>query len=122
MKESVEFDLYVARKLHAKYENAKDRGIEFALSFRSMKNLMSAKKCYYTGIPLTRPEPGKTLKASDITIDRIDSTKGYVSGNVVACCNIANNMKAMAEGGGIHGLKAAKRIFDKSIKRLKENK
>jgi Fe2+ or Zn2+ uptake regulation protein len=27
------------------------------------------------------------------TIDRIDSTKGYIEGNIVICCNIVNTMK-----------------------------
>lgn len=116
------FDLYVARKMEGKANNARQRGIEFNLSFTAMRNLLMAKKCYYTGIPLTRPKAGCDLKASDLTIDRIDNTKGYVHGNVVACCHAANNMKAMAEGGGIAGLKAAEKIFSKSIKRIKEAK
>lgn len=116
------FDLYVARKMQSKFNNARDRGIEFNLSFAAMRNLLRAKKCYYTGIPLTRAEKGAELRASDLTIDRIDNTKGYVHGNVVACCHAANNMKAMAEGGGIAGLKAAEKIFSKSIKRIKEAK
>lgn len=116
------FDLYVAKKLAAKAKNAKDRGIEFGLTFQSMKNLMKAKRCYYTGIVLTTPEgvqPDQTgNKASDRTIDRIDGSKGYVPGNVVACCNAANNIKAQLEGAGLVGLKAGRSIFDKSIKRI----
>lgn len=115
------FDLKVARKMKNKAANALERGIEFNLSFTAMKNLLKSKKCYYTGITLTHAE-GRELKASDLTIDRIDATKGYVHGNVVACCHAANNMKAMAEGGGIAGLKAAEKIFSKSIKRIKEAK
>lgn len=117
------FDLYVARKMQGKAHNARDRGIEFNLSFAAMRNLLRSKKCYYTGIALTRPESGSTtLKASDLTIDRIDSSKGYVHGNVVACCHAANQMKSFAEGAGIAGLKAAEKIFSKSIKRIEESK
>lgn len=113
-----EFDLYVASKLRSKANNAKTRGIEFKLTFTSMRNILKARKCYYTGITLTKPENEGALKGSDLTIDRIDSTKGYIPGNVVACCHAANQMKSFAEGAGIKGLKTAKKIFSKSIKRI----
>lgn len=118
------FDLKVANKLRRKAEDAKRRGIEFGLTFQSMKNLMAAKRCYYTGIPLTEPvglQDGDTGRApSDRTIDRIDGTKGYIPGNVVACCNAANNIKAQLEGAGLQGLKAGRAIFTKSIKRIEK--
>lgn len=118
------FDLKVAKKLASKAKDAKSRGIEFGLTFQSMKNLMSAKKCYYTGITLTEPaglqddQVSFGRLASDRTIDRIDGSKGYVPGNVVACCNAANNIKSQLEGAGLSGLKAGRSIFDKSIKRI----
>lgn len=117
-----QFDLKVANKLRRKAQDAKTRGIEFALTFQSMKNLMKAKRCYYTGIVLTEPaglQDGDTGRgASDRTIDRIDGSKGYIPGNVVACCNAANNIKAQLEGAGLTGLKAGRSIFDKSIRRI----
>ncbi|QHZ59800.1 HNH endonuclease [Alteromonas phage vB_AmeM_PT11-V22] len=105
------FDVMVARKLSSKYNNAKERGIEFGLSFTSVKNIMKAKKCYYTGLPLTK----RTL-----TIDRIDSNKGYVKGNVVACHTDANSFKNIIESGhnGLDLKQATKLIskWNKSIK------
>jgi hypothetical protein len=114
-----EFDLYAAKHLVWKAENAKKRGIEFNLTVASMKNLLSAKRCFYTGIGLTK-STGKEdeLKLSDFTIDRIDGSKGYVKGNVVACCHAANQMKNQFESLGIVGLKAGRNIFDKAIKRI----
>jgi len=119
--DDVVWDLMVANRFRNKYKNSKDRGIEFSLSFRAMKNLLSAKKCYYTGLLLTNPEgpeEGK-MKPSDLTIDRIDCKRGYVSGNVVACSNAANQLKAQFEQAGIAGLKAGENVFKKSIKRIK---
>jgi len=116
-----QWDCYVARKLNAKANNAKDRGIEFNLSFQAMKNLLSANKCYYTGIVLSKPDAG-AQKANDLTIDRIDCTKGYVRGNVVACSYAANQLKAQFESAGLVGLKAGENVFKKSIKRIKEMK
>ena len=45
--------------------------------------------CYYTGIPMTG-EPGNL---DNVSIDRIDSTKPYIEGNVVICCEAINIMK-----------------------------
>ena len=45
-------------------------------------------KCYYTGVPLKIGN-----KLTNPTIDRIDSSKGYIIGNVVICTEIANIMK-----------------------------
>lgn len=116
-----EFDLYAAKHLVWKAENAKKRGIEFNLTVASMKNLLSAKRCFYTGIGLTKStgkEENGELRLSDFTIDRIDGSKGYVKGNVVACCHAANQMKNQFESLGIVGLKAGRNIFDKAIKRI----
>lgn len=122
---ATEFDLYAAKHLVWKAENAKKRGIEFNLTIASMKNLLSAKCCFYTGIHLTKSsgkEANGELKLSDFTIDRIDGSKGYVKGNVVACCHAANQMKNQFESLGIVGLKAGRNIFDKAIKRIEGKK
>lgn len=116
-----EFDLYAAKHLVWKSENAKKRGIEFDLSITSMKNLLGSKRCFYTGIGLTKSSGKEAeLKLSDFTIDRIDGTKGYVKGNVVACCHAANQMKNQFESLGMVGLKAGRAIFDKAIKRIEK--
>ena len=115
-----QFDLYCADKLRRKADNARERGIVFEMTFQSMKNILSAKKCYYTGLPLTRTRHAQfPVRASDLTIDRIDSTKGYVKGNVVACSHAANQLKSQVEGVGIAGFEMGIRVFSKSIKRIK---
>lgn len=115
-----EFELYCAKHLIWKSENAKKRGIDFTLSFTSMKNLMSAKRCYYTGLPLTKSDGSGEMRLSDATIDRIDGSKGYIAGNVVACCHGANQMKGQFEAMGVKGLKIGRGIFDKAIKRIED--
>lgn len=90
-----------------------------------MRNLMLAKNCAYTGLPLTEPVPGGPRKASDRTIDRVDATRGYVKGNVVACCHAVNHMKGQVErsigGTGLVGLKMVNKVFNKTIKRIEKN-
>lgn len=116
-----EFDLYVARKLSKKASNARERGIGFSMTFASMKNLLSAKRCYYTGVLLELPKSGQVYQAPNaLTIDRIDSSKPYEAGNVVACCNAFNNMKGQAEAAGIEGLKLVAKAFGKAVKRMEK--
>lgn len=86
-------DIAIAEKYLNKVKNAKDRNIPFNLSLTSFKNIQRAKKCYFTGIDLvdTPDQPNSR------TIDRIDPTKGYEKGNVVACSLAANKFKAIIE-------------------------
>lgn len=118
----VAFEKRVARKFLAKMYDAEKRGLEFTLSLKSIENLMKAEYCYYTGFKLTEPksEEGSFQIATDRTIDRIDASKGYVKGNVVACSFAANQLKSMCEGGGIAGYKMGERVFRKTLKRIQE--
>ena len=78
-------DLQVAKKLISMHKTAAERGIKFDLPFLSLKNLLRAKRCYYTGELFT--------KANPVTVDRVDSSLGYVKGNVVACTHDFNSRK-----------------------------
>lgn len=91
-------EVNIAKKFINKAKNAESRGIVFELSFQSFKNLMRAKKCFYTRTLLTNQtsEDG-VQKPTDRTIERVDSSKGYVKGNCVACCHEANRWKAYFE-------------------------
>lgn len=89
-------DLEIAKRFISKAQNARDRGIEFTLPFTSFKNLMRAKRCFYTGVPMIRPD-GAAQTANSVTVDRVDASKGYVAGNVVACCFAFNQAKATME-------------------------
>lgn len=90
-------DTLIAEKYLNKYHNARNMKIEFNLSFTSFKNLMNSKKCYYTGVQMTTKLSGKTIKGTDRTVDRLDSNKGYIKGNVVACCHTVNKIKGTLE-------------------------
>ena len=81
-------DLEVARKMLKIFQSANDRNLEFDLSFKTVKRLMSYKKCYYTGKEFKEDGPlGRSF-------DRVDSSKGYIEGNVVACTIDINQKKS----------------------------
>jgi hypothetical protein len=82
-------DLIIAKKLVSLSISAKARGIEFDLSLQSLRNIHRARKCFYTGTVFIN----KSNHPLSRTIDRVDNSKGYVVGNVVACTKIFNNKK-----------------------------
>ena len=81
-------DVEVAKKLLNIYQSAMDRKLEFNLSFESVKTLLKFPTCYYTGRKFDNDGPYSR------SIDRIDSSKGYVEGNVVSCTIDINGKKS----------------------------
>jgi hypothetical protein len=77
-------DYKIATKYLSLQQSAKSRNLEFNLSLTSLKNIYRAKRCYFSGVILT---------SSTVTIDRVDNTKGYVKGNIVACHKRVNQRK-----------------------------
>lgn len=81
-------DLEVAKKMLKIHQSAIDRSLEFNLGFDSVKKLLSYSNCYYTNRKFE--SEGNYARS----FDRIDSTKGYVEGNVVACTVDINGKKS----------------------------
>lgn len=103
-------DVDIAKAYMSKANNAVGRGIPFTLSFVGFKSLCKAKKCYFTGLPLT-PET--------FSIDRVDSFKGYETGNVVACHTSFNALKGIVENkDNPLGLELATKGLIKCYKRI----
>jgi hypothetical protein len=70
-------------------QSAQDRKLEFNLKFETVKSLMNYNNCYYT--ERSFGEEGSLYGRS---FDRVDSSKGYVEGNVVACTIDINQKKS----------------------------
>jgi hypothetical protein len=81
-------DLEVAKKMIKIYQSAVDRKLRFDLSFESVKKLLSYPTCYYTNKKFEDDGPFQR------SFDRVDSSKGYVEGNVVACTVDINGKKS----------------------------
>lgn len=114
-----EFDQMICVKMKRKAEGAAKRGIGFTLTFTALKNIYKSKKCYYTGVELELPtREDCVLKPNSLTIDRIDSSKPYEKGNVVACSNAFNQMKSQVESAGVDGLRLISKAFGKAVKRM----
>lgn len=65
---------------------------DFSLTVSQIKQLYRRKTCAYTGVTFVN-EQGHPLHRS---FDRIDSSKGYIHGNVVACTSRINTLKGNA--------------------------
>lgn len=81
-------DVEVAKKLINIYQSAQDRKLQFNLSFEYVRKLLEYKTCYYTNKPFTEDGPNSR------SFDRVDSDKGYIEGNVVACTIDINGKKS----------------------------
>ena len=66
-----------------------DKPYEFELTVSQLKQLYRRKTCAYTGVKFV-DEEGHPLHRS---FDRVDSSKGYTHGNVVACTTRINSLK-----------------------------
>lgn len=66
------------------------RHIEFNITQDDIKDQYYKQKelCYYTDLKFNKDCSRKRL-----SIDRMDSSKGYIKDNIVLCCNIINMMK-----------------------------
>lgn len=53
--------------------------------------------CAYTGITMTHVKDGTGYHLSNISIDRVDNTKGYVEDNIALVCLSTNMMKYTME-------------------------
>jgi hypothetical protein len=81
-------DIEVAKKMINLQQSAISRNIEFDLSFETVKSLLLRTHCFYTGIKFE--DDGKL----SFSVDRVDSKKGYIEGNVVACSIDINSKKS----------------------------
>ena len=73
-------------------QRAKRLGINFDLT---EEDIELPEKCLYLDVPLTYIR-GKGRQFSNMSIDRIDSSKGYVKGNIQIISDLANRMKQNA--------------------------
>ncbi len=86
-------DHFVVKELR---KSAKDRNLDCDLTDMQITHLVH-QNCYYCGTApgrvVTPPHRKVPVDFSYNGIDRIDSLKGYIAGNVVSCCTQCNYAK-----------------------------
>lgn len=92
----LEFDQYVVKYYQGKMQSCRTRNIDFKLNLAQVKNLLRAKTCPVLGLAMSHTGAngkGDVQQPHDVTIDRLDSSKPYETGNVIAISKMANSAK-----------------------------
>jgi hypothetical protein len=77
---------------------AVERGIEFCLDEANEFRVLTKQDCFFCGLPPSSEH--RTIHYEKCGsyiyngIDRLDNTRGYVAGNMVACCQVCNQAKS----------------------------
>lgn len=77
------------------YGRSCKKGIEFDITYEDLKEIYDKQhgNCYYSGIKMEIAIKGNVNNTNTLSVDRIDSSKGYVKTNIVLCCDSVNTMK-----------------------------
>lgn len=78
--------------------SSRRKGIAFTLTVSYLLKLWKKQngRCFYSGVPMLYTGEGAL---ESVSIDRVDSGKGYTADNVVLCCAYVNRMKNAASAG-----------------------
>lgn len=103
----------------SKWQNMRSRNgkaeREFSLTISEIKQLFRRKTCTYTGVTFVDEENHPLQR----TFDRVDSSKGYVTGNVVACTQRINSLKGNATLEEVEQLASVwRKLEDKRLRGL----
>ena len=91
-------DIDIAARYVKKAEWAKEKGIEFSLSFFEYKKLSNRKRCAYSDIEFSEYVDGKPVDSFRMkTLERINNDLGYTYDNVIAVCYGINVLKGTWE-------------------------
>lgn len=74
-------------------KRAKDSGLEFSIT---EKDIIISNACPYFGTPMVEHSPRGSSRANTMSLDRIDSSMGYIPNNVEVISHLANTMKSNA--------------------------
>lgn len=87
-------DYFINIRLSCAKSRSAKHGREFNIDYDYIKYLWNKQdgKCAISGLPMTLIT-GKGKCIYNISLDRIDSSKGYIHGNVQLVCDIVNKMK-----------------------------
>lgn len=102
LSEVVVHSVFAAKKYLSLVENATKRDLEFNISVEDFSALLRKNRCHFTGEELVHfPHKRSDVDSKQLdfpsnylTIDRLDSDKGYVLSNVVLCGHALNQLKS----------------------------
>lgn len=84
-------EIQLIGKYKSKIEDAKERSIDFDLTFSEYKKIAVKKLCFYCGCKLIKAAVGQ--KPNMISVERLSESVGYTKPNCVASCYKCNTTK-----------------------------
>ena len=102
--------LEITGKYYHLMRSASTRNKDFNLTRTDIRRLLERKTCFYTGLPFSTKEGSPYIR----TIDRVNANRGYVKGNVVACCKMANEFKNQLLENG-NGLSLDRKVIKRML-------
>lgn len=80
-------------RLNQAKQRANRKRVEFDLTFDDLMEAYKKQggKCFYSGIEMEKVP--KRENYHNLSVDRVESDKGYIKDNIVLCCDSINTMK-----------------------------
>lgn len=104
----VKLSLLAARQYMDLYAKSLAETVPFTLSIDDLTELLRTKECHFTQQALTM-EPGESGQISDshVAIARLNNSKGFVTGNLVACSHKALLLKGELDASAFEQMMSA---------------
>lgn len=104
----VKLSLLAARQYLELYAKSLAEAVPFTLSIDDLTELLRTKECHFTQQALTM-EPGESGQISDshVAIARLNNSKGFVTGNLVACSHKALLLKGELDASAFEQMMSA---------------
>ena len=96
---NITLDKLLVLRIRTAYGRACKKGLNFDLTPEYLMELYKKQKgvCYYSGIKMEIAIKGYIDNTNTLSVDRVDSSRGYTKDNVVLCCDSINTMKMKLE-------------------------
>lgn len=87
-------DIILKERMQGVYQRAKKSSLDVSINIEYLRDLWYKQegKCAVSGIPMTVLVYSGRIP-TNVSVDRIDSSKGYTTGNVQLVCMVVNQMK-----------------------------
>ena len=88
-------DEVLAKRYVSLMNRANSKKLDFDLTLAQLKRILNRKRCYYTGEPIRVYETsgGNSVPQDNLSIERVDATRGYVYDNIQAVSHKMNLFK-----------------------------
>lgn len=105
----VKLSLLAARQYMDLYAKSQEEAVAFTLSIDELTELLRTKECYFTqeALVMEHSEHAQMINDNQIAIARLNHSKGFVTGNLVACSHKALLLKGELDASAFEQMMSA---------------